>query len=81
MDEEETDTRSSRWSWARLLKSVFALDMARCPWCQRGALRIIVAITHGEGIRKILRHLKRAADPPPIAPACVRQEAFAWSSV
>ena len=80
MDEEETDTGSSRWSWARLLKSVFALDMARCPWCQRGALRIIVAITHGEGIRKILRHLKLAIDPPSIAPARVCQEAFAWSS-
>jgi len=56
------------------------VGMARCPWCQEGALRLIAAITHGEVIRKILRHLKRAADPPPIAPACVRQEAFAWSS-
>ena len=80
VDEEETDTGSSRWSWARLLKRVFALDMARCPWCQRGALRLIAAITRGEVIRKILRHLKLTADPPPIAPACVRQEAFAWSS-
>ena len=25
---------------------VFALDMTRCPFCQRGALRIIAAITH-----------------------------------
>src|SRR5215510_7734509 len=74
-------TASPRWSWARLLKRVFALDMAHCPWCQRGELRIIAAITHGEVIRKILRHLKLAADPPPIAPACARQEAFAWSSV
>jgi hypothetical protein len=78
--DEETDTGSPRWSWARLLKRVFALDMVRCPWCQRGALRIIAAITHGEVIRKILRHLKLAVDPPPIAPARVRQEAFAWSS-
>jgi Putative transposase len=80
VDEEETDTGSHRWSWARLLKRIFALDMARCPWCQRGSLRIIAAITHGEVIRKILRHLKRAVDPPPIAPARVRQEVFAWSS-
>ena len=57
-----------------------ALDMARCPWCQRGALRIIAAFTHGEVIRKILQHLKLSADPPPIKPARVRQEAFAWSS-
>jgi hypothetical protein len=54
--------------------------MTRCPWCLRGSLRIIAAITHGEMIRNILRHLKLAADPPPIAPARVRQDAFAWSS-
>ena len=62
------------------MKRVFALDMARCPWCPQGTLRIIAAITHGEVVWKILRHLKRAADPPPIAPARVHQEAFAWSS-
>jgi len=80
LDEEATDTGSPHWSWAQLLKRVFALDMARCPFCQQGALRIIAAITQGEVIRTILRHLKLAADPPPIAPARVRQEAFAWSS-
>ena len=80
IDEPEASTESPRWSWARLLKRVFALDMARCPFCQQGALRIIAAITQGEVIRTILRHLKLAADPPPIAPARVRQEAFAWSS-
>jgi hypothetical protein len=80
VEDEETDTGTSHWSWARLLKRVFALDMARCPFCQQGSLRIIAAITHGEVIQKILRHLKLAVDPPPIAPARVRQEAFAWSS-
>jgi hypothetical protein len=59
---------------------VFALDMARYPFCQRGTLRIIAVMTHGEVIRKILQHLKLAVDPPPIAPARVRQDAFAWSS-
>jgi hypothetical protein len=54
--------------------------MARCPFCQQGTLRIIAAITQGEVTRKILRHLKLAADPPPLAPARLRQEAFAWSS-
>jgi Putative transposase/Transposase zinc-binding domain len=78
--EAATDTASPRWSWARLLKRVYALDMARCPFCQQGTLRIIAAITQGEVIRKILRHLKLAADPPPLAPARLRQEAFAWSS-
>jgi hypothetical protein len=81
VDEGETATRAPRWSWAQLRKRVFALAMARCPWCQRGSLRIIAAITQDEVIRTILRHLKLAVDPPPIAPARVRQEAFVWSSV
>jgi hypothetical protein len=80
IDEPEASTESLRWNWARLLKRVFALDMARCPWCPQGALRIIAAIMQGEVIRKILRHLKLAVDPPLITPARVRQEAFAWSS-
>jgi hypothetical protein len=80
MDEEATDTGAPRWSWVRLRKRVFTLDMVHCPWCQRGALRIIAAIMQGEVIRKILRHLKLAVDPPPMAPARVRQEALAWSS-
>jgi len=78
--EEETDTGAPRWSWARLLKRVLALAMARCLWCQRGVLRLIATITHGEVIWKILQPLKRSADPPPIAPARVCQEAFAWSA-
>jgi hypothetical protein len=78
--EAETATGSSHWSWARLLKRVFALDMARCPWCRRGALRLIAAITHGEVIRKLLQHLTLSAEPPPIAQARVRQEVFAWAS-
>jgi len=79
VEEQEDSTASPRWRWARLLKRVFAVDMARCPWCQRGSLRIIAAITQGEVIRTILRHLKLAVDPPSIAPARARQAAFAWS--
>ena len=59
-----------------MLKRVFSIDMERCPRCQQGTLRIIAAMTEGHVIRKILRHLKLAVDPPPIAPA--QQVAFAW---
>src|SRR5438445_6001324 len=58
-----------RWGRARLLKRVFDLDIATCPFCQRGALWIIAAITQEAVITRMLRHLKRAAVPPPIAPA------------
>jgi hypothetical protein len=63
-----------RGSWGR----VFHLEMVTCPLCQRGALRLIAVITQGAVIRKILRHLKRAADPPSITPARSRQEPFDW---
>jgi hypothetical protein len=76
--DEETDTRSPCWSWARLLQRVFALDLAHCPFCQRGTLRLIAVITQGEVISKILRHLKLSADPPPIAPARSRQAPCDW---
>jgi hypothetical protein len=72
---------SPHWSWARLLKRVFAFDMERCPACGRGTLQIIAAITHAEVIRKILRHLKLATDLLPIAPARAFQDRFAWTSL
>jgi len=78
VEEQEASAATPHWSWARLLKRVFALEMARCPFCQRGALRIIATITQGEVIRKILRHLKLTADPPPITPARSRQATFDW---
>jgi len=52
--------------------------MGTCPFCQRGTLRLIAVITQGAVIRKILRHLKLSADPPPIAPARSRQAPFDW---
>ena len=67
---------SPNWTWARLLKRVFAIDMERCPVCQQGRLRIIAAFMERSVIQKILRHLKLAVVPPPMAPA--RQAAFAW---
>jgi hypothetical protein len=78
MDGEETPRGTPYWTWARLLKRVFALEMGTCPFCQRGVLRLIAVITQGEVIRKILRHLKLAADPPPIAPARSRQALCDW---
>ena len=63
----------ARWSWAWLLKRVFALDMARCPRCQWGTLRLIAAITHGEVIRKILQHLEMQTHLPLPQPVSARK--------
>jgi hypothetical protein len=78
VDGEEAKTGTPSWSWARLLGRVFDLDMATCPFCRRGSLRIIAAMTQESVITRILRHLKLASVPPPIAPARVRQATFDW---
>ena len=75
---DDATTESPCWSWARLLKQVFALDMVTCPFCRQGSLRMTAAITQAEMLRKMLRHLQLAADPPPIAPARARQATFDW---
>lgn len=78
VDGDEAKTGTPSWSWARLLGRVFALDMATCPFCRCGSLRILAAITQESVITRILRHLKLASVPPPIAPARSRQETFDW---
>ena len=78
VDGNETRTGTPRWSWASLLGRVFDLAMATCPWCRRGSLRIIAAMTQESVITRILRHLKLASVPPPIAPARVRQATCDW---
>jgi predicted transcriptional regulator len=40
----------------------------------------IASITHADVIRTMLRHGKRATDPPPIAPARAYHATFAWAS-
>jgi hypothetical protein len=60
-------------------EGVFALEMATCPWCRRGALRLIAVTTQESVITCILRHLQLASVPPPIAPARARQEIYAFA--
>jgi hypothetical protein len=73
VDGEDTKTGTPSWHWARLLGRVFDLDTATCSFCRRGPLRIIAAMTQESVITRILRHLKLASVPPPIAPARCRQ--------
>ena len=91
VDGEQTKTGTPYWDWARLLGRVFDVDMATCPFCRRGSLRIIAATLpplrgrrepcdlHQESVMtRILRHLQLASVPPPIAPARLRPELIAF---
>ena len=62
VEEPESSHAAPHWIWAWLLKRVFALAMATCPFCHQKMLQIGTAITQ----TKIIRHLKRAADPLPM---------------
>jgi Putative transposase len=77
--DEKVPTGTPYWHWARLLGRAFALEMATCPWCRRGTLRLIAVITQESVITRILRHLQLAAVPPPLAPARRRQELYAFT--
>jgi hypothetical protein len=63
VDEEQTETTSPRWSWARLLKRVFALDMVRCPF---GRNRTVVktGITPQRTLSDGFREAKTEPLPP-----------------
>ena len=39
---------------------------------------MIAAMAEESGIRRLMRHLKLASVPPPLAPARSRQDTFAW---
>jgi hypothetical protein len=55
--------RARRRRWAELLRSVFAVDVERCPRCG-GAARIFGFVTEPAVVRRILDHLaRRGVDP------------------
>lgn len=67
-DADKSPTSKYRISWARLLKRVFDVDLSKCPDCGDDT-RVIAAVLLPSSIKKILRHLKLAVDPPALAPA------------
>jgi hypothetical protein len=66
MDGDETQTGTPYWNWARLRGPVCNVDMATCPLCRRGSLRLIAAMTQEAVVTRIRRHLNLAAIPPPM---------------
>ena len=59
--------RSRNYTWAELMRRVFAVDVLECPAC-RGRMRVLAAIHSVSAIRAILECLGIPARPPPIAP-------------
>ena len=74
-DETEKDSkpRPRRYSWAELLKRVFAVDVLKCDRCG-GRMKILCAINPPTAIRKILECIGLPIRPPPISPALIRYD-------
>ena len=72
--------RRRRYSWAELMKRVFAIDVLRCPRC--GGRRIVTAfVMKAEAVCRMLRHLGLETEAPAIAPARPPPgEALLWES-
>jgi len=78
VDGPAATTGTAHWSWASLLGRGGALELATGPFCRRGALRSMAAITQEAVMTRLLRPLQLAAVPPPMAPARVRQATCDW---
>ncbi len=57
--------RRAAMTWAQRLKRVFRIDIETCRHCG-GALKIIASIEDPAVIKRILEHLKRRAEQPPL---------------
>ena len=68
--EAEADpcAKAQRQSWAELLQRTFAVDVLRCPTCG-GRRHRVATLTDPLVARRILKHLRLRAEPPPLAPA------------
>ena len=53
-----------RWTWARLLRRVFAIEVLVCARCG-GPRRILGAVTEPPAVWRVLVALGLAAEPPP----------------
>ena len=66
--EQPTAARPRNYSWAELMRRVWAVDVLECPRCF-ARRRILAAIHPPEAIRAILECLGLPSRPPPIEPA------------
>jgi hypothetical protein len=56
------------YTWAELMKRVWALDVPECPRC-RGRMRILADLHSPDAIEKILKCLDLPSRAPPVSPA------------
>ena len=56
------------WTWAALMRRVFAFDVLACPRCG-GRLRVLATVHDPRAVQAILAYLARSGAPAPPGPA------------
>ena len=67
LEDSHIRPRPRNYSWAELMRRVFAVDVLECPACQ-GPMRVLAAIHPPEATRAILDCLGLPSRPPPVSP-------------
>jgi hypothetical protein len=62
------------WSWAKLMRRAFEIDVLSCPRCG-GPLRLIATVEDPGDIREVLVGLARSAEPVDRAPPSLESSA------
>ena len=60
--------RRKVFSWAELLRRVFAIDVLVCGRCG-GSMQLVACLSDPNVVAKILAHLGLPTSPPPLSPA------------
>jgi hypothetical protein len=66
--EKEKPRRRRNYTWAELMKRVWAIDVLECPRCS-GRMRLVAAIHAEEALHRILECLGLPSRAPPLSPA------------
>ena len=78
IEESPAGPRSRNYTWAELMRRVFAMDVLECPRC-RGRLRILAAITSPTALRAILECMGTGSGSraPPVLSETPAEDLFA----
>ena len=66
--EKEKPRHRRNYTWAELMKRVWAIDVLECPRCS-GRMRLVAAIHAEEALHRILECLGLPSRAPPLSPA------------
>ena len=69
VSDQESSLPAAKYSWAKLMKRSFNIDMSLCPHCGSDKFGVVAVIEDPDIVSKILDHMGLESRAPPISPA------------